>query len=542
MTKLAELQKADIERLMRELRKPQPNQPERVHVGTIQLALDRVVEQESVAQATSQVPVEPEQKAALAAVTASDAENAKKKRNSAASRAGSSAPHGRRDLKLENLPQEVITLDPEPVLAANGEGYEFISDEVGRRLGYRPASYVCIVIRRGKYRLIERRPAATELEPDAPTNEILIAPLPDNILPLSMADASAIGRHIVAKYGDCLPLHRQEAISAREGFRIPRSTQCGWLGGSAQVCARVVDAMLADAKARAFCIATDATSAPVQCAGRNIMWHMFVLLADRDHVIFRATRHHTSEAVQEILAGYHGHLLADAATVFDALYEDGSVIEVACWFHLRRYFWRGIATDRDRAYEALALISRLFEIDRESREVPMPARTKERALRARPVLRLLDAWIERHRGGVDKRGPLAAAIGYYTNQRDALHRFLDDGRLRLDNNLSEQALRHLVVGRHNWTHFANQTGLDWYAIFRSLIASCALHDLNPQRYLEQLLRLAPHWPVNRVLELSPKYWSATMAGLTDEQKTILVPPWEMQSRFIERPEHRSAAA
>jgi hypothetical protein len=135
-------------------------------------------------------------------------------------------------------------------------------------------------------------------------------------------------------------------------------------------------------------------------------------------------------------------------------------------------------------------------------------------------------WIELNRERVDPRGPLASGIGYYTNQREALHRFLDDGRIRLDNNWSEQQLRNLVLGLANWSFFANETGLRWYTTFRSLIASCALHRLNPEVYVEQLLRIVPHWPKHRVLELAPKYWLNTVAELEPRWRKILERPWE----------------
>ena len=141
------------------------------------------------------------------------------------------------------------------------------------------------------------------------------------------------------------------------------------------------------------------------------------------------------------------------------------------------------------------------------------------------MLALFDRWIEQHRAEVDPRGPLDAAIGYYTRQREALRQFLTDGRLRLDNNLSEQQLRHLVLGRSNWTFFENRTGLLWYATFRSLIASCVLHGLNAEHYLEEVLRLAPHWPVTRVLELAPKYWARTREGLDETMRAIIKRPW-----------------
>jgi hypothetical protein len=162
----------------------------------------------------------------------------------------------------------------------------------------------------------------------------------------------------------------------------------------------------------------------------------------------------------------------------------------------------------------------------------MPERTHERAARAGPILELLDRWIDAHRDVVDPRGPLDAAITYYDNQRTALRRFLDDGRLPLDNSVSERGLRNLVLGRANWLYFANETGLQWYCVFRSLIASCPLHQLNPQTYLEQVLRLAPHWPVHRMLELAPKYWSRTLSQLDEHPRATLVQPWNLESRVV----------
>jgi hypothetical protein len=156
-----------------------------------------------------------------------------------------------------------------------------------------------------------------------------------------------------------------------------------------------------------------------------------------------------------------------------------------------------------------------------------------RAQRATPILAMLDAWVERQRTQVDPRGPLDKAIGYYTNQRTALRAFLDDGRLPLDNSVSERALKNLILGRHNWLFFANETGLRWYTTFRSLIASCALHGLNAQDYLEQILRLAPHWPVTRMLELAPKYWAQTLEGLDAEKRAILARPWETEDVVTE---------
>ena len=99
-----------------------------------------------------------------------------------------------------------------------------------------------------------------------------------------------------------------------------------------------------------------------------------------------------------------------------------------------------------------------------------------------------------------------------------------------------------MLGRHNWQWFANETGLAWYTTFRSLIASCPLHGLNPQDYLEQVLRLAPHWPVTRMLDLSPKYWTRTVAQLSADQRQILVRPWEIHGDAVTTSSADAAAA
>jgi hypothetical protein len=152
---------------------------------------------------------------------------------------------------------------------------------------------------------------------------------------------------------------------------------------------------------------------------------------------------------------------------------------------------------------------------------------------------------DRYRATADARGPLSKAIGYYDNQRGALHRFLDNGRLSIDNGVSERALRNVVLGLANWTFFANETGLRWYTTFRSLIASAILHRLNCELYMDEMLRLVPHWPKPRVLELSPKYWAETRRKLDARQRAIITPPWESapapESAVLLPPQTSSAA-
>jgi transposase len=517
---LIELQAADLTRYKAEQQRVRPNKPERVPTDQLQLAFEQLL------RSYSDVPAAQQLAAASAAnddkPPAADRPSANRK-----PQIKGRHQHGRRQLDLTKLPVERIVLDPDRVVAADGEGFEFVDAEIAQRVAFRPATYIRLEVVRRKWvrQSLANAAAPCGGEGAKDNSPMLIASMPESLWPSYMADPSATAAVIISKYDDSLPLHRQERISARHGFRVPRSTQCGWLGQAYAVLYRIADAMFEEARRKAFCIATDATGVPVRARGDCEHWHIFVFIADKDHIVFRYSAEHTSEAVKGMLGDFKGHLLADAAPVYDVLHRGGA-IEVCCWFHLRRHFWRGLETDPQRALEVLALIAKLFEIERDCRGMSPADHTATRAERSRPVLALIDEWVARNKDTVDPRGPLDQGIGYYENQRAALHRFLDDGRLRLDNSLSEQQLRNAVLGRHNWMFFANETGLKWYTTFRSLIASCALHGIPAHEYLEQVLRLAPHWKSGRMLELSPRYWRATVAALEERQRQILVPPWE----------------
>lgn len=530
--KLSELQKADIERYREAYEAARPNHPERVPVDQLQLAFAEVLaslgpsapanDASETASAEAPPPREDEEpkQTSRAKEPAPPANTGKKKNRH---------PHGRRPLAdMSHMETKEIEITPPEVLAAGGVGFVQMGEETSIRIAFRAASYMRLIIRRKKYVRVEDAAATITCNADIDSSPVVIAPVPESVWANVMADPSAIAHIIISKYDDILPLHRQEKISAREGFALPRSTQCGWLRQAHEFGKHIVEAMFQDAKEHAFCIATDATGAPMRAPDKCQHWDVFVCLADRDHVIFRYLEGHaTSDKVRALFGGFRGHLLADAAPVYDALFESGDIIEHCCWYHCRRYFYRALDTDRERALAPLALIAKLFEIDGECSTILDDAtRTAKRAERSKPLLDLMDTWVERHRTEVDPRSPLDKAIGYYTNQRDALHRFVEDSRISLHNNLSEQQLRNLALGRHNWTFFANEAGLRWYTTFRSLIASCRLHGLNPELYLEQVLRLAPHWPRSRVLELAPKYWSTTIQKLDPDGCSIITRPWE----------------
>jgi transposase len=136
----------------------------------------------------------------------------------------------------------------------------------------------------------------------------------------------------------------------------------------------------------------------------------------------------------------------------------------------------------------------------------------------RPEIESFFAFVESEWQRVkDQRGLLRSALGYAMNQKDALVRFLEDGRLKLDNNRSERALRKIAVGRKNWLFVGSDDHAASTAALLSMIASAKLHDLDPEEYLRDLFRVLPHWPAERYLELAPKSWPATRARLDQDE-------------------------
>jgi transposase len=254
--------------------------------------------------------------------------------------------------------------------------------------------------------------------------------------------------------------------------------------------------------------------------------HYFVLVADSGHVLFEYTPKETSDAVRSIFQGFSGYVQADAKSVYDILYrspdggdEDGQCIEVACYAHLRRKFWEAALAKSPTAREGLARIRRIFELDATWRHKPPNDIKRLRDVHLRPHAEAFFAWAAVQYETVrHERGLLRSALGYAVRQQEALMRVFDDGRLLLDNNRSERALRGTIAtGRKAWLFVGSDDHGQSAAHLFSLVASCRLHGLDPEAYLRDLFRVLAHWPKDRQLELAPKYWAATRARLDPQE-------------------------
>jgi transposase len=429
-----------------------------------------------------------------------------------------------RKLLPEHLPRVKIEVLPLEVQRKGLDAFKRVGEEVRQVLERRPASMVVVEVVRPKF--VERTALQDELlaagKGVALTDESgelprLIAEPPELPIERGLAGPGMLADTIVRRWQDHLPLYRLALIYARDGLMLARSTMCSWHEQLADLAEPLVEAMLRDAFTAPY-LCTDATGVLVQAKEQCRRAHFWVLIAPERHVLYRYSHKHDSDAVDVLLAGYKGYLVADAATVYDHLYKNGDVVEVACWAHTRRYFFKALGSEPELAKHALALIKGLFRIERAIQTAPRKKREQVRREQSRPILDAFFQWCDEQAMVALDETPISKAIGYARNQRVALGRFIDDGRLPLDNNISERNLRREVLGRKNWLFLGSDEGARVNTIFVSLLASCQLHGLDPWAYLRDIFCLLHTWPASRLLELAPAFWKQTLQQQDAQQR------------------------
>jgi hypothetical protein len=457
------------------------------------------------------------------------------------------APKGRRNLaEADDLPQRRIEFRDRELEAA---GAAFIDWELSYKLGYQRPEQVRVVLARAKYKVLATEPEplpddATVLEQDGVRFTIVTAPLPPLLIRRGLLAPSMLARVIVQKFRFGMPFFRQEEQLEADGISLDRGTMCRSSEEVGACLGAIVLACADDARKHAFCLSTDATGVSIRPEplpdGRRQpcrKGHFFVVLADKKHVFFEFQAKHTSAAVCEMFRGFSGYIQADAHAIYDALFRGDAVdddsespSEVACWSHVRRRFWEAAVSGFAVGREGLLRIRNLYQLDQAWSDLPPAARLQKRKTVLAPFVSEFFEWLRAQDDLTSNvRGLVNKALGYADRQEAALRRFLDDGRLRMDNNLSENALRTVATGRKAWLFFGSDDTAEAAANLYSLIAGCKLHSLDPERYLAEMIRVMPYWPRARFLELAPAYWAQTRARLDAtelqaELGTITVPP------------------
>ena len=382
-----------------------------------------------------------------------------------------------------------------------------------------------LLFRRGGFAVLVKRVAKYEVPgKDGPT--VLGVPQPKTLFPRGLLHSSVVAHILVQKFGLGVPHYRLEQHIKDQGAPLDRGMMSRYgddAGGA--LGASVVHAMWQDALGAAV-ISTNATGAMIQPVKRLDgqrqackHGHFFTAVVDCDHVLFAYAERHTQDAVRKLFGGFKGFLQRDASNVYDILDrgppkdDDEGVTLVGCWAHARRYFFEAAICKYQVGVQGLLRIRAIYAADTSFRKFPPAKRKLARDEHVRPLIDSFFGWVQQARLEQKGRNLATKALGYALNQAQELRRVLADGRLPLDNTRAERSLRKIVVGRKNWMFYGSDAHAESAAAIFSLIASCRLHRIDPQQYLDEVMRVLPYWPKDRYLELAPKHWLGTRSNL-----------------------------
>lgn len=424
------------------------------------------------------------------------AERSKRSKKSAASQQGLPA-----HLPREDVVHAGCAVDCQ--CAACGGGLEQIGQDIAEVLDYAPGSFKVIRHIRPKFACAQCHTITQDAAPSRPISRCL-------------AGAGLLAQVLVSKYCDHIPLYRQKQMYARAGVHVERSTQCDWVAGCASLLEPLVQS-LQRYVLNAYKVHTDDTPVPVLSPGRGKTKTARLWVYARDDrawadpsppaVWYQYSENRKGENPRQHLRGFVGVLQADAYAGYDKIFEDGRIIEAACWAHCRRKFYeiheRQEHAVGTLAHEALHRIGALYALEQRIRGHSAERRLLHRQRHAKPLLAQLHDWLGESLSQLSAKSPLAMAIGYALGNWRALNVYVEDGRIEIDNNTAERALRGVVLGRKNYLHFGSDSGGRRAAIIYSLVGTCKLNGVDPYAYLRHVLeRIADH-PINRVAELLP---------------------------------------
>lgn len=407
----------------------------------------------------------------------------------------------------EHLPRTDIVLNPEPLCPeCGGEEFRKIADDISETLEYVPSSFKV-------NRYIRPRCACVNCE------KIVQAYVPSKTIAKGKAGSGLLAHIIVQKYCNHLPLYRQSQMYAREGIEISRSTMASWVGQ----CSKLLNPLIECIKESIFesgQIHGDDTPIRVLSPGigKTKTGRLWAYVRDgRPHgtmtppaVCYYYSPDRKGERPLAHLKNFNGVLHADAYAGYDKLYVDKGVAEekiseAACWAHTRRKFY-DITVMNDKAniaYTVLDYIGELYCIEAKIRGLDPVKRLEQRQEKTKILVERLFAYLKKSYGELPRKSTTAQAIAYALNNQVALMRFLDDGKIEIDNNAAERAMRSIALGRKNWLFAGSDAGGEAAATMYTLIETVKLNGINPWDYLRTVLDIIQDHPSNKIAELLP---------------------------------------
>ena len=374
-----------------------------------------------------------------------------------------------------------------------------IGEDVTRELEYEPPKLEAHIHVRPKY--------ACRCCKDG----VSAAPLPPRPIPGGIAGPGLVTEVIVSKFGDHLPLYRLEDILTRYGVYISRSTMCDWVKATAELFRPLYD-LQRELVLQSSVMWTDDTRVTVLGGeAGSFQGHFWTHIGDKQHPysVYDFTTNHSRDGPARFLQSYSGYLHADAYTGYDAIFLDprSSAIEVACWSHARRRFFDAVKSHPRESHQVLEWIRQLYDIEDRAHDWSVDARRELRAGKANPVLDKIETYLAELVQTALPKSSLRKAVNYARNQWEALRRYTEDGRLTIDNNVSERTLRHQAIGRKNWLFLGSEAAGPRAAVLYTILAGAKRHRIEPWAYIRDLL-LRLHADDPHLEEMLPDRWAA----------------------------------
>jgi len=388
---------------------------------------------------------------------------------------------------LHDLPED------EKCCAEDGTALERIGEEVSEQLEFIPAKLRVLRHVRPKYAC-----------PTCRTG-IHTASLPPQPIPKSLASPTLLAHVAVSKYADGLPLYRQEAMFRRLGIDLPRASLANWMVKIGELVQPLVNLLRDELLASGF-VQCDETRYQVltepgkAATSQSYLWVQHA--PDPGIVLYDYDASRSAEVPKRLFAGYEGVLQTDGYEGYGAIGREPGITHVGCWAHARRKFDEALKAQRSsakkkrslkesKALQGLAFIQKLYKIERQIQDEPPDERWRARHERSRPVMEKLRAWLMDAIPRVPPQSLTGKALGYLDNQWPKLVRVLDDGRVPLDTNGVENAIRPFVIGRKNWLFAATVRGAEASANLYSVIETAKRSGLEPFAYLRLVLAELP---------------------------------------------------
>lgn len=375
-----------------------------------------------------------------------------------------------------------------------------IGAEVSYTIEYLPARFLRVKHIQCKYAC-----PACEQKGDNPNIEL--APKgPASPIDKGMPGPGLLAYIATAKYADYLPLHRLQAIFARQGFELDRSTMCYWMADVAALVRPVYDVM-AQGVRQSHVLATDDTVMPLLEPEKTRRARMWIYLGDESqpYNVFDFTISRSRDGPARFLKDYRQVLLADAYGGYDGIVVSQDLPRAGCWAHARRKFVEAEATAPDLARTILRRIKALFAVEAGGGDLTPEERVRLRQENSAPVLAQLHALFVEQKAQLLPKHPMALAINYALNQWTELTLFAQDGAVPLHNNLAEQEMKRIALLRKNALFVGSLRGGETAAILSSITSTCRRHEVDPQAYLAQLLGNSAHLPAD-LREWLPDRW------------------------------------